>query len=244
MSVETPPAAAPKSNPAQRLGGVIVAPDRTLREVAARPDWVVPFIVILLVSVLTTILVTPRVDVETTVREQLEERGMSQDEIDQTLDVMAKIQKFTVPLTIAFIPMFLLIIAGAYLLAFKMMGGEGTFKQSWSLTLYAWIPQLIKGVIVSLLILRSGMVTAEEVQTILKSHPGVLVDPSEQPALFALLSSFEIFNIWTLILMGIGFAYGHRVSRARSFAIVLILWAIVCAGKVGLAMLQGLGGPN
>lgn len=244
MSVETPPAAAPKSNPAQRIGGAIVAPDRTLREIADRPDWVLPFILILLVSVLSTILVTPHVDVESTVREQLEERGMSQDEIEQTLDVVAKFQKFSIPLTIAFVPLILLIVAAAYLLAFKMMGGEGTFKQSWSITLYAWIPQLIKGLIVTLLILRAGTVTAEEVQTILKSHLGVLVDPGEQPAMFALLSSLDIFNIWTLILMAIGFGYAHKTSRARAVTIVLILWVLVVLGKIGLAALQGIGGPN
>lgn len=244
MSVETPPAAAPKSNPAQRIGGVIVAPDGTLREIAARPDWVVPLILILLVSILTNILGSPHVDFETSVRESLEDRNLSPDEIEQGLEFSRIIQKFLIPLTILMVPLSLLILAAATWLAFRVMGGEGTFRQSWAIALYAWIPQLIKMLIVTLLILRAGTVTMEEVQTILKSHPGALVDPSEQPMMFAFLSSLEIFNIWTLVLLGIGFSYAHLTSRARAFTIVLVLWVVVVLGKIGLAALQGIGGPN
>lgn len=244
MSIEAPPAPAPRTNPLQRLGGVIAAPDRTLREIAVRPDWIVPLLLILIISIVSAIFVTPRVDWESTVREQMEDDGRSPEEIEQAIEIVGKFQKFTLPLTAAFVPIFLIIIAACFLLGFKVMGGEGGFKQSWAVTLYSWIPQLIKGIIASVLIIRAGTVTAEEAGTLLKSNLGFLADMSDAPALFTLLSSIDVFNIWTVILLVIGLAYAHRVSRAKSAAIVVTLWVVSILVRVGLAALQGVGGPG
>lgn len=243
MSIDTsPPAPATKTNPVQRLGGVIATPDPTLRDIAARPDWIVPLLLILIVSIAATIITAPRVDWESTVRERMEDDGRSPDEIEQAVEIVGKFQKFTVPLTAALVPIFLCIIAAAFLLSFKVMGGEGGFKQSWAMTLYGWIPQLIKGIIATVLIMRAGTVTAEEAGTLLKSNLGFLADMSDQPALFTLLSSIDIFNIWTAVLLVIGLANAHRVSRTKSAAIVLTLWVVVILVRVGLAAMQGAGG--
>lgn len=241
MSIEAPPTPTAKPSSVQRLGGVLIAPDTTLRDIAARPDWLVPLVVILIVSLTSTILVMPRLDLETSIREQLEERGMSPADIDMAVEISTKFQMYTLPLTAVVVPLILLIVAGALLIGFKMFGGEGSFRQAWSVTLYAWIPQLLKSIISTVLVLRAGTVTVEQMQGMLKSNLGFLVDPSDAPALFALLSSLDIFNLWTVVLLAMGFAFAHRTSLGKSFATVLPLWAVVILGKLGLSLLQGVG---
>jgi hypothetical protein len=241
MTIEAPPTPTAKPNPIKRIGGVLIAPEPTLREITSRPDWLVPLIVILIVSLASAVLVAPRLDMETSLREQLEERGMSAAEIDQSIEMVTKFQKFTLPLTAVIVPLMLLIVAAALLLGFKMFGGEGTFKQAWSVTLYAWIPQLLKSIIATVLVVRMESLTIEQMQGMLKSNLGFLVDASEVPALYAFLSSLDLFNIWTVVLLVMGLAFAHRSSFAKSAAIVLTLWAIQILGKVGLAALQGLG---
>ena len=56
----------------------------------------------------------------------------------------------------------------------------------------------------------------------------------------AVLSSVDIFMIWTLILLVIGFSTLSRLSRAKSAAIVISLWLVTVVIKVGLAALGAL----
>jgi hypothetical protein len=71
--------------------------------------------------------------------------------------------------------------------------------------------------------------------TVLKSNPAFLVDMKEHAVLFSLLSSLDIFTIWTIVLLIIGFAALTRSSKAKSAAIVIPLWAVVILIKVGFA---------
>lgn len=244
MSSEAPPAVPAKPNPVKRLGGVILAPDETLREIAARPDWLVPLVVILLVSLLTNLVALPHIDMETAFREQLEERRVPPEQIDKQMEGYEQIRRFFAPIGVLFLAVMALIIAAILLVAFKVMGGEGSFRQSWSVTLYSWVPQLLKGLLVTFLIYRAGTVDAEELPALLKSNLGFLADPKGSPLLFALLTSIDIFNIWSVILLAIGLSYAHKLSRGKAFGIVVTLWIVVILGKIGLAALQNLGGPS
>ncbi len=51
--------------------------------------------------------------------------------------------------------------------------------------------------------------------------------------LFSLLGSLDIFTIWTIVLMIIGFAALSRLSRAKSAAMVISLWLMAVLFKVG-----------
>ena len=39
---------------------------------------------------------------------------------------------------------------GSRVPAFRMFGGEGNFKQAFSVVLYGWFPQLIKGILMAI----------------------------------------------------------------------------------------------
>ena len=64
---------------------------------------------------------------------------------------------------------------------------------------------------------------------------GAFVDPTASPALFALLSSFDIFTFWCLALMAIGVTYISKVKRGTAFAVVFGWFAFWVLIKVGLA---------
>jgi len=77
--------------------------------------------------------------------------------------------------------------------------------------------------------------------TVVKSNLGFLTDPKDHSILFAFLSSFDVFTIWTVVLLIIGFAIISRVSRAKSAAIVVAMWFVAIAIKLGFAALGTLG---
>ena len=83
--------------------------------------------------------------------------------------------------------------------------------------------------------------TPQELATVLKSNPAFLVDLEAQPVLFGLLSSLDVFVIWTLALMSIGYAHMSRFSKAKSATIVFGLWLSWILVKTGgSALLAGI----
>lgn len=222
----------------QRVAGALFSPGETFADIARRPDILVPLVIIMLVALISTIVVVPRLDFESMMREQLEQNpNMSQEDIDRVVRFGAasgKVFAYASPiLNIAI----LAIIAGVLLLAFRLFGGEGNFKQAFSVTLYGWLPFVIKGILATIIALSRQTVSADQLENLVKSNLGAFVDPKQQMVAFALLSSIDLFTIWVLVLLIIGFAHVSRLSRAKSAAIVVSLWLVTVIFRVGLAAL-------
>lgn len=223
----TPPAApAPKPNSFQRVAGVLFSPNETFASIARQPDWVLPLIIILVVSVIAGILFAQRVDFASPIRDAMEQnKNMPADQIDRSVRIAAagaKIFAYCSPL-ISII--FLLIIAGVLLLAFRVMGGEGDFRQAFSVTTYSWMPGIIKSIIITAIIATRN-VSASDLATVMRSNLAFLVPMKQNPLLFTLLAKLDIFSIWLVVLLIIGFACVSGFSKAKSAAIVISLWLV------------------
>ena len=58
---------------------------------------------------------------------------------------------------------------------------------------------------------------------------------TDHPVLFSFLSTFDLFTIWTIVLLIIGFAYMSRFTKARSATIIVSIWAFITVVKLGFA---------
>ena len=232
----------PKPNPAQRVIGVIFSPDATMASIAKRPDWVLPLVLILVASFIAGIVIAQHVDFGATVRESVEQnKNLSQEQIDRAVNMGSAIGKVTTYLSPVIGAISLLIIAGVLLLAVRLMGGEGDFKQAFSVTCYASIPGIIRAVVLVIIILaRGGMITAQTLQTLVRSNLGFLADFKANPMAFALLSSVDLFSIWFVVLLIIGFAYVSRLSKAKTAVIIVVLWIVATGFKLIGPALQSL----
>jgi len=170
-------------------------------------------------------------------QETMKEKNPSMSQSD--LDRVARMTKAMAKVGPWFAPIFIVaataIIAGVLLLAFRLFGGQGNFLQAWSAVLYAWIPRVIQGIIGTIVVMARGLVDPTQMPMIVKSSPAFLVDMKEHPALFALLASFDIFTIWSIILLIIGFAALSKTTRAKAAAIIVSIWVIVILCKTGIA---------
>lgn len=240
MTSEAPPAPAAKPNPASRIGGVIASPGETLRDIAERPDWLVPLIVILVTFLLFGLAMSARMDFETATREKLEESGTSGPELERQLETIQKVQRIATPIfTLVMAVLVPLIVSGALLLGCRIFGGQGTFRQSFAVTVYCWIPQALKTLVMAALLFRARDVDPRQLPLLLKSNLGFLVDPLSSPGVFALLSSIDIFAIWTLVLLGIGFAFAHRLSRTVTTGLAISLYLLLVLVQAGIASAFG-----
>ncbi len=238
-TTETPAPAPPaRPNPFARLAGLVTSPADTIRSIADRPDWLVPLLLILVVSVVLNFVALPRLDVESQLRDQFGEQGMTEEQIDEAIERMEAFRKFAAPITAISVVISLLALTALYLLISKIFGGEGTFKQFFAVTNYAWIPQMVKGILVVLLLLRAGTISPERMGTLLKSNLGFLADPEEQAMLFAVLSSIDVFNFATLALMAIGYGQASRFGKEKGAVMVIATYVIWILVRVGFAAMR------
>ena len=237
------PAPAPATkNSFERLVGVLFAPTETFADIARRPDILIPMLLFVVIGYVTMFITMPRMDFESAFAQQAEvlkkqNPNMSDADVQRMENMskgMMKVMQFIGPL---FAVIWWLIVALVLFGAFRIMGGDLGFKQSLSATLYAWVPLTLFSIILTVVIVMRGTVDPTYMATVVKSNPAFLVDLKEQPVLFSLLSSFDIFTIWTIVLLIFGFAAASRFSRAKSAVIVLSLWFVMLVIKVGFAAL-------
>ena len=229
------PAPAPvdntKPNSFQRIVGVFASPAKTFDEIARRPDWVVPLLILVVISFATAWAIGSRLDYQGLAQQAMESNPRV---ADMPADQQARMVRFTattMKVTTVIAPLLsiigLLIIAGVCLLGVRAMGGGGNFAQAWSVAIYGWYPRLIKGILATIVLLNRKSLTIIDLQNPLRSNLGFLFDPKLHPVAFAFTSSFDIFAIWSLILYIIGFSAISRLSRGKTAAVILVLWVVV-----------------
>lgn len=231
-----------KQNVFERMAGVLFAPAETFQNIVRHPDILAPLLIIVILGYISTAVIMPKIDMTSMMEQQAAQMrkqnpNMSEDQVAQMERISAagvKVMSWVLPVLMV---AWYAIMAGVLLLAFRLLGGEGNFKQAFSVTLYAWMPMVLLSILSTIIVLARGTFDPVTAATLVKSNPAFLVDMKEQPLLFSLLSSFDLFTIWMIALLIIGFATIARVSKAKAAAIVISLWIALIVVKLGFAAL-------
>lgn len=228
-----------------RLLGVLMAPGKTFRSVAERPTWVVPLLVLTVLGSLTTFLVMQRVDQEEMVRYQMSQFGreLSEDQIQQQVEMAEKTRPVQQVLGPIFIIVIFLILAVVFWVAFKLLGSEMDFRSSLATALYGLVPAFGIGSLLGILIiLGRDSITPEEMMSgggVLMSNAAAFAPEDASPFVESLLGSLDVFSIWSLILLTIGYSIVARVSTKAAGITVVVLWLLYVLGKSGFAAAIG-----
>ena len=238
----------------QRLAGVYFEPTKTFRDINIKTTWIGIFLISALVSMAFAYVVSSRVDVGAITRQALENSPikLSEEQLNQ-LEARAAAQQSSpvsritslVTSPISSIIMYL-IMAGIFLLIFMLMGAQLKYKKALATTIWGFAPPSIIQQILSIAILfLKEPYTADPTQGIVMSHLGGLVDQKAHSVLHSIASSIDLFSIWTIILLSIGFAAisDKKMTTKKAAAGILILWVLYILGKVGFrAVFSGITG--
>jgi hypothetical protein len=237
-----PPPAAAKPNPWARLIGVLTAPTATFRSIAVRPTWVVALLVFLTASIASTAVLVPRIDREQMrrqMREQIEEQsGGAADE-----EMLANAERVGLGCVAASGvggPLVLCFLLAALFLVFNLVGGEIDYRTSLAVTAHALMPITLLSLLAIPVALGRGSLDLEELQRgggLLPSNLAALAPEDSGPRLFALLASFDLFTLWTLALLIVGYHVAARVSKGVAAGVLIGCWLLWVGIKVGLASL-------
>jgi hypothetical protein len=242
-AIDAPP---PTATALDRIVGIFTSPRETMRSIAKAPDWLIPLIVMLVLSAVAAFAMAPQVDTEAEVRAAIEKRFEGQEmseqqraRIDDQIEGGAKFTKIMFQWGWFTLPLWILITAGILQVIFSLFGGKSRFAQAFSITTYAWLPLAARGLIASAVVaMREDLTAPSALAAASYTNPAFLVDIDKSRALFMFLSALDIFGIWSLVLLIFGFSFASGLSQRTTAIIMGSLWLIIVLLRVVPAMMQ------
>jgi uncharacterized membrane protein SpoIIM required for sporulation len=233
-----------------RLLGVLLSPGETFSQIAARPTWLAPLLFSLAVSIATLGLFADRVGWERYLLRQAEQSEEWQKLSETERERQAEgIRKFAaaMPWISTFgaavqLPLIVAIGGGLLLFAFNSIAGADlTFKTSLAIFSHGIFPLLGIAGLLGLVVLLLKDPATIDLENLVASNAGVLLESGASRRARALATSLDIFSIWSVALLAIGYraANPRRISMAMSAGIVLGVWLIGVMAKLGLVSLFG-----
>ena len=225
------------------LFGVLTSPTATYERLREKPVWLGAMIVLLLVAIIGSVIAMPKVDFADLARTQIESSGqqMSEEQMDQAIEMGSKFGKYFAFLNvIPGLPIGWVLVALLMWVMIRMLGGvDLTFVQSFSTTINSMAPWILHSVLSIPLVLGRSEISGEELQQggVLKHSLGAFIEA--EGAMQQVLLSINVFSLWTVILLGLGFSIVGKVSRGKGMAAAFSLWILGVLIKVALAGLQG-----
>jgi hypothetical protein len=237
--------AALEDSSAGRLIGALFSPVRTFQSIAARPTWGVALAVLLIATTAVGVLANQRIDkddMRQMVRERIEKsQGQATPEqLERAVSMTEKINSVTRWLIPLFTLVVYLLIAALFYGAFHFFGGsEIPYKTSFAVALHGFMPGLVAALVTLPVLLSRPHINLKDAQSgnLLASNLGAFAPESLGTAARSLLSSLDFFSLWSLLLLIVGYRIAARVSTATATTVVVVLWALYVAAKVGLAAL-------
>lgn len=211
------------------LWGALAAPRETFERLAARPVWVVCLIVLLTLGVAFGAAAMGKVTPEEFLR-SVEAQGRPvppqlQDDPERFLATMQRIQ---VGAGTIFAALFYFGAAGIFLVLFRLLGSDLRYVQSLSTTLHGLLPLGVAALAGLVVVLGRDEVSLDEIQSggLVLSNLGFLASEASGETTRALLASVDLFSLWSLWLLALGFRVVARVSAGAAWGVVGVLWAI------------------
>jgi Yip1 domain len=232
--VTAPEAQAPLG-PVARLIGVLFNPKATFSDIAQRPGWIAPMVVLLLTSIGLSVTFGQRVDWVEVSKQQIAKSKWASSQIDQLKEdqkqsvyEQAAARTKIIRYVRGFIgwPLLLLISSAVYLGAFKLLGGARTnFAAAFSITTFANLPVGLRELIaIPVTLLKDS--AAIDPENFLVSNPAAILGNDLPTWQMVPLASLDIFGLWALLLVAVGFSASDpkKLPLGKSVGIIFSVW--------------------
>ena len=236
------PEAQPRVNPFGRIIGVFFSPKQTFTSIAERPSWLVPLLLCAVLATCVGAMLNTKMNWGEYIRHKAEDNPrfaqMSEEQKDQALGGQVKFwSNFSYGVGVVAVPISALIFALIYWGAFNVFRGASLrFGQSFGIVTHAFLPTAISSIL-ALIVLPLKSYGDVDPENVLATSLKAYLPESAPKTLLALGGSLELFWIWCLVLVAIGFAAANskKIKPGASFGIVFGMWAVWVLVKVAWA---------
>jgi predicted anti-sigma-YlaC factor YlaD len=242
----TPAPAQPPMSEGARIINTFIAPSKTFTDLRRSAMWWAPWILISIFSIAFMVTISKQIGFEQITRNQIAHSARA-DQFDKLpADQQARQVNFSVMIlkVIAFanpavVLLFSLIMTVILWATFKVgFAADTTFGQAFAIGMYAGLPGVL-GAILGIISLFAG-VNPEgfDINNPVATNLAYFLDP-ETTGKFVrgMASSLDLFIIWSIVLIGIGYSCTSKVKRSTAIIVVACLyvfWKLITSGLASL----------
>ena len=210
----------------ENMRDVVLAPSATFEDVRARPRWLVPLLVIMAATLVTSFIMMPLyVELQ---RAGVMARDMPAEQREQALQAMESFKYVGLvagPLMVAiFTAIFALLFWG-----WAAISGarEPTYKIGFTALIYTGVIQILQAVAQAIVVALKG---AEQVAR--EGGPptfgvALFMERGDMPALlWGFLANINFFSIWGTIVLAIAGVHAMRMGKGAAWGFAIFLWLI------------------
>jgi Yip1 domain len=232
----------PSISPVGRIFGVLFSPKPTFEDIVRKPSWLLPMILMLIFGIAAAVGINQRMNWRNYVAQQIEKSPrasqLSAEQKEQQIEIGAKFAPISTYFFGSLAPVvIMLIVALIQLGAYNVLAGAGTnFKTSLAIVSHAFVPSFISTLLFLVIIFLKDPGTIDLNNPIATNIAAFL--PGGTPKwLDALCKNIDIFVLWVLTLIAIGFAATNprKLKGGKSFAIAFGVFAAYVVLRVGIA---------
>jgi len=226
----------------QNLIDVYFSPREAFTRIVRSPRVLVPLAVYVVLVLGFTGIWMQKMDAREFMKTQIEESGRADkipaDQRDAIIEQQARFMPMYAwvlgPVGIA---VTLLVIAGALLFTFRFFySSEVVFKQAFAIVTWTFFAVGLVTTPLLLLVMQLKGDWNINPQEAIQANLGLLLDRSTAAKpLWTLLSSLDVFSLWMIFLLAVGFGVASKKATGSAFWGVAIPWAVIVLCKVGWA---------
>jgi hypothetical protein len=218
-----------------RIVNTFIAPSKTFTDLRGNASWWAPFLLMVVISTALVYTAGQKIGFRKITETQMQSQPKQQarleqlpaDQREQRLEQGAKVSRI-ISFIFPVISLIILLIISALLFAtFKFAAGaDVSFKLALAIVIYSNLALALKTLLATISVAAGASPDSFTFQNPVATNPGYFMNPADSPFLYSILSSVDIFLLWTLILTALGFTCVSKVKRGTAFAIVFGWWAV------------------
>jgi hypothetical protein len=229
----------------------LVDPVDGVPQAVAQKRWVLPTLAYVLASTFSGLAVGLRLDVTQEVMMKLQMGGQLANLSDQDLaDKLTSAQHLAIVGGVAkgifLAPLLVVLVAVVLKFASWLLGKKVLFKKCLSVSAVAFLPLALYHVALGVSALYQLQIPPMKVEGLVPSTLAAVFHP-KSPKLLHVLSGLDYFNLWSTVLLGLGYAEASGMKRRRALVFAFVLYAVyvgVFVIGVPALMAMGAGGPH
>jgi len=244
MATVPSPVAEPQSgiSPFGRIIGAFFSPKPTFEDIVRKPNWLLPTVLILLMSLAAVIALNSHFSWRDYISQQIEKSPraaqLSAEAKERQVEISAKYSPafayvFALVLPVCGILVIALVLWGA----FSMTGAGLDYKTALAIVSHAVVPASVISTILFITVLFLKPVGMFDLDNPIATNVAALLSDDASKWLVALCKNLDLLELWKLVLLSIGFAAvsPKNLPGGKAYSIVFGVFLVYLVLRVGIA---------
>jgi Yip1 domain len=228
-----------------RIIDTFIAPSKTFTDLRRNASWWGPWLLISIVSIVFVYTMERQVGFEQITRNEIAHSSRAEQFDKLSPDDQAKQIRFSntliryisygTPVTIL---LYFAIATVVLWATFNFAAGANiSYKTAYAIVFYGSLPSVVSSILGVISMLAGVDPEGFNVKNPVATNPAHFMDRSGNKFLYEMASGLDVIVIWSIVLLGIGFACNSKVKRSTAIALVagwFLFWKLAGAALASL----------